>query len=157
MYRFSYCAIHIYSIIVLVRAVLYNRTFEHARSNSGGLALLRRKCSFAHNLIVWTSRNTKFVSRTKKRRLGGGKVRARFGCLTKPCDIMHMTVFFQQNISQMVLSGVYTVCLKLSLLSETKIFYTKLDTKLKNIYILIICLMNTMDSNGYYTSTLMAV
>ncbi len=83
-------------------------------------------------------------------------LRARLDCLTKPCDIIHMIVF-HQKVSQMELSGVYTVCLKISLLWETNIVYTtcKLENNFKKFSIILtMCRMNTMDT---IQTTLMAV
>ncbi len=69
-----------------------------------------------------------------------------------------MIGFFHQNISQMVLSGVYTVSLTFSLLWETKIVDTKLGNNIKKSNITSIltnCSMDQMDM--YKVRTLMTV
>ncbi len=61
--------------------------------------------------------------------------------------------FFTQNISQMDLSGVYTVCVTFSLLWETKIVHTKLGKNIKKLDITFtICSMDQMDIYTKYTN-----
>ncbi len=77
---------------------------------------------------------------------------ARLDCLTKLCDIIHMIVW-HQNISQMDLSGVYTVCLTFSLLWENQILNTKLGKNIKEIKYNFDIFSN--GSYGYVQNTLM--